>query len=48
MDKKPLTHTLTPTEARGGQMMNMTRWVLLFGLLLVIPGLLAIWYFVAP
>lgn len=32
-DHKP---TLTATEARQGQPVNMTRWVLSFGLILVI------------
>jgi hypothetical protein len=42
-DEKP--HTTTATEARQGQMMNMTRWVLLFGLILVIIAFALAWIF---
>jgi len=46
MDKKPPTRTITTTEARQGQTVGMTRWILFFSLLLVIPGLALVWFFV--
>lgn len=46
MDKKPPTHIMTTTEVRQGQTVGMTRWILLFSLLLVIPGLALVWFFV--
>jgi hypothetical protein len=42
-DKKP--HTITGTEARQGQTMNMTRWVLIFGMILVIIAFALAWMF---
>jgi hypothetical protein len=41
-------HTMTATEARGGQKLNMVRWVLIFGLARVIPGLGLVWYLTRP
>lgn len=35
---------ITATNARQGQKMNVGRWVLIFGLLLVIPGMALVWY----
>lgn len=35
---------ISATAARQGQKMNVGRWVLIFGLLLVIPGMGLIWY----
>ena len=46
MDEKPPTHTMTATEVRQGQTVGMTRKILLFSLLLVIPGLALIWFLV--
>ncbi len=43
-DRKP---ALTATEARQGQPVNMTRWVLIGGLCLVIPAFAIAWYFLA-
>jgi hypothetical protein len=43
-DHKPV---LTATEARQGQPVNMTRWVLIGGLCLVIPAFAIAWYFLA-
>jgi hypothetical protein len=43
-DRKP---ALTATEARQGQPVNMTRWVLIGGLCLVIPALAIAGYFLA-
>lgn len=48
MDPIKPTHTMTATEARGARKMNVGRWVLIFGLVLVIPGLACIWYFTRP
>jgi hypothetical protein len=44
-DHKP---ALSATEARQGQPVNMTRWVLIGGLCLVIPAFAIAWYFLAP
>ena len=46
MDSDKPSHTVTTTEARGADKVNMTRWVLLFGLLLVIPGMLIVWFLI--
>ncbi len=46
MEKEPPTRTMTTTETRQGQTVGMTRWILLFGLLLVIPGMVLVWIFV--
>ncbi len=40
-------HQMTTTEVRQGQTLNMTRWVLIGGLCLVIPAFAAAWYFLA-
>lgn len=40
-------HVLTATEARQGQPVNMTRWVLIGGLCLVVPAFALAWYFLA-
>ena len=40
--------TMTGTEARGAQKINMTRWVLIYGLALVIGGLGLIWLLTRP
>ncbi|WPB86156.1 hypothetical protein [Sediminicoccus rosea] len=42
-DDKP--RTITTTEVRQGQTVNMTRWVLIFGLALVVPALVLAWLF---
>lgn len=42
-EKKP--HTITGTEARQGQTMNMTRKVLIFGVILVIIAFVLAWVF---
>jgi hypothetical protein len=39
---------MTGTEARGGQKLNMTRWVLIYGVALVIGGLALIWILTRP
>ena len=44
----PKPPPITTTEARGGETVGMTRWVLIFGLLLVIPAFGLVWYFIAP
>lgn len=43
-DKEP---TITATDARQGQTVNMGRWVLIGGLALVIPAFGLAWYFLA-
>lgn len=48
MDPKNSPPTMTATEARGARKMNVARWVLIFGLALVIPGLGLAWYFTRP
>lgn len=39
---------MTATEARGGRTLNVVRWVLIFSLALVIPGLAIAWYLTRP
>jgi len=46
MDEKPPTRIMTSTEARQGQTVGMTRWILLYSLLLVIAGFAAVWFLV--
>lgn len=48
MEPHEPTHTVTATEARGARKMNVGRWVLIFGLALVIPGFFFAWYFTRP
>ena len=48
MEPHEPTHTMTATEARQGQKLNMVRWVLIFGLALVIPALGLAWFFIRP
>lgn len=45
MEPNKPTRTITATQARGAKKMNVGRWVLIFGLALVIPGLALAWYF---
>ncbi|WP_421992010.1 hypothetical protein [Roseococcus sp.] len=40
-------HVLTATEARQGTTPNIVRWVLIGGLVLVIPALGVAWYLTA-
>lgn len=44
MEPNKPTHEITTTEVRQGQTMNVVRWVLIFGLLLVIPGMALVWF----
>jgi hypothetical protein len=48
MEPSKPTHTMTATEARGARKANVARWVLIFGLALVIPGLALAWVFTRP
>lgn len=45
MDPEKKPHTTTGTEARQGQTMNMTRKVLVFGVVLVILAFIGAWAF---
>lgn len=48
MEAEKPTRTMTTDEARQGQTVNVGRWVLIFGLLLVIPGLAIAWMLIRP
>jgi hypothetical protein len=48
MEPSKPPHTMTATEARGARKANVARWVLIYGLALVIPGLALVWYLIGP